>query len=263
MEDVAKLSDNFQPKKFFNENFQPMCDILQQIRDISEREGITITALERSIGASKGVLSRALTNGTDIQSKWVRKIVENYPQYSAEWLITGRGDALKDSKHPINPHSQAANEPPVAAYASKDLDARPMDRANPGATRPRIPFAAAAGALSIATDAAGDADCERFPVITTFPAYDFTIKIEGDSMAPDYLSGDELACRFVDDPANIKWGEPHILDTRDGVVFKIPYFGGDQIMCRSINPDGPSFLVDCADVLHVASIVGFTRQLQP
>ncbi|WP_304612777.1 S24 family peptidase, partial [Paramuribaculum intestinale] len=105
--------------------------------------------------------------------------------------------------------------------------------------------------------------CERFPVITTFPAYDFTIKIEGDSMAPDYLSGDELACRFVDDPANIKWGEPHILDTRDGVVFKIPYFGGDQIMCRSINPDGPSFLVDCADVLHVASIVGFTRQLQP
>ncbi|WP_305482905.1 S24 family peptidase [Paramuribaculum intestinale] len=147
--------------------------------------------------------------------------------------------------------------------ASKDLDTGSIDRTNPGATRPRIPFTAAAGALSIATNAACDADCERFPVITTFPAYDFTIKIEGDSMAPDYLSGDELACRFVDYPANIKWGEPHILDTRDGVVFKIPYFGGDQIMCRSINPDGPSFLVDCADVLHVASIVGFTRQLQP
>ena len=137
-----------------------------------------------------------------------------------------------------------------------------MDCVDPRVTRPRIPFTAAAGALSIATDSAGDADCERLPVIATFPAYDFTIKIEGDSMAPDYLSGDELACRFVDNPTNIKWGEPHILDTRDGVVFKIPYYGGDQIMCRSINPDGPSFLVDRADVLHVASIVGFTRQLQ-
>lgn len=240
-----------------------MCDILQQIRAISEREGITITALERSIGASKGVLSRALTNGTDIQSKWVRKIVENYPQYSAEWLITGHGDVLKGSTPPVNPHPQTAAEPEPTQYASKNLDACPIDRANPGATRPRIPFTAAAGALSIAADSAGDEDCERLPVITTFPSYDFTIKIEGDSMAPDYLSGDELACRFVDDPANIKWGEPHILDTRDGVVFKIPYFGGDQIMCRSINPAGPSFVIDRSDILHVASIVGFTRQLQP
>ncbi|MBJ2185819.1 MAG: helix-turn-helix transcriptional regulator [Paramuribaculum intestinale] len=181
------------------------------------------------------------------------KIIDSLTQVNPTWLLTGRGDMLQQA--------QGADGDP--SRVSKDFDAGPIDRANPGATRPRIPFTAAAGALSIATNAACDADCERFPVITTFPAYDFTIKIEGDSMAPDYLSGDELACRFVDYPANIKWGEPHILDTRDGVVFKIPYFGGDQIMCRSINPDGPSFLVDCADVLHVASIVGFTRQLQP
>ena len=52
-----------------------------------------------------------------------------------------------------------------------------MDCVDPRVTRPRIPFTAAAGALSIATDSAGDADCERLPVIATFPAYDFTIKI--------------------------------------------------------------------------------------
>ncbi len=192
------------------------------------------------------------------------KILTSYPELSAEWLMTGKGDMLKNEAHPRR-KTQVNN----LISESKDNEQDRVTQINNDfyysqdiATRPRIPFAAAAGALSIATNAACDADCERFPVITTFPAYDFTIKIEGDSMAPDYLSGDELACRFVDYPANIKWGEPHILDTRDGVVFKIPYFGGDQIMCRSINPDGPSFLVDCADVLHVASIVGFTRQLQ-
>ena len=126
-------------------------------------------------------------------------------------------------------------------------------------TRPRIPFTAAAGALSIATGAADEGDCERFPVIHTFPSYDFTIIIEGDSMAPDYLSGDELACTFLNSPADIQWGKPYILDTADGVVFKRIYDGGDSIMCTSINPAGPSFIVSKQELLHIASVVGYIR----
>ena len=71
-----------------------MSNILSRIQEIASNEGITIGALERKIGASKGVLSRAINNGTDIQLKWVQVIVENFPQYSTEWLITGRGDMI-------------------------------------------------------------------------------------------------------------------------------------------------------------------------
>ena len=46
-----------------------MKTILQRIEQIAINEGIKITAFEKSIGASKGVLSRAINNGTDIQSK--------------------------------------------------------------------------------------------------------------------------------------------------------------------------------------------------
>ena len=56
-----------------------MAKILDNIRKLAEKEGITIGAIERKIGASKGVLSRAMTNGTDIQAKWITAIVENYP----------------------------------------------------------------------------------------------------------------------------------------------------------------------------------------
>lgn len=77
--------------------FNFMVTILSRIQEIASKEGITIGALERQIGASKGVLSRAINNGTDIQSKWIQIIVENYPQYSAEWLLTGRGEMLKSS----------------------------------------------------------------------------------------------------------------------------------------------------------------------
>lgn len=76
--------------------FNIMGNILSRIQDISTNEGITIGALERKIGASKGVLSRAINNGTDIQSKWLQIIVDNYPRYSTRWLLTGEGSMLAD-----------------------------------------------------------------------------------------------------------------------------------------------------------------------
>ena len=42
-----------------------MKTILQRIEQIAINEGIKITTFEKSIGASKGVLSRAINNGTD------------------------------------------------------------------------------------------------------------------------------------------------------------------------------------------------------
>lgn len=68
--------------------------ILERIQQMAINENIAITALERVIGASKGVLSRAINNKTDIQAKWLRGIVENYPQYSARWLLTGEGEMI-------------------------------------------------------------------------------------------------------------------------------------------------------------------------
>lgn len=69
--------------------------ILSRIQQIADNEKSSIGALERKIGASKGVLSRAIANGTDIQAKWLPLLVENYPQYSIEWLVTGNGSMIK------------------------------------------------------------------------------------------------------------------------------------------------------------------------
>ena len=86
-----------------------MGTILSRIQEIASAEGITIGALERQIGARKGVLSRAINNGTDIQSKWVQTIVENYPRYSPRWLMTGRGEMIADESTTI------AKQQPVIA----------------------------------------------------------------------------------------------------------------------------------------------------
>lgn len=84
-----------------------MGNILSRIQEIASNEGITIGAMERTIGASKGVLSRAINNGTDIQAKWLSIIVENYPQYSTGWLLTGAGSMLKDDLNGIKAIDEA------------------------------------------------------------------------------------------------------------------------------------------------------------
>jgi hypothetical protein len=69
-------------------------NITDRIKLLAEKEGLTITAIEHEIGASKGVLSRAVRTGTDIQSKWLSKIVDNYQLWNANWLLTGKGEML-------------------------------------------------------------------------------------------------------------------------------------------------------------------------
>ena len=73
-----------------------MESVLDRIKKFADNQQIKITTLERSVGASKGVLSRALQNNTDIQLKWIQKIVENYQPLSAEWLLTGQGEMFKN-----------------------------------------------------------------------------------------------------------------------------------------------------------------------
>ncbi|MDQ1148615.1 MULTISPECIES: hypothetical protein [Sphingobacterium] len=72
-----------------------MGSVLKRIKIVADREGMSVSAFEATIGASKGVFTRALANGTDIQSKWLINLVEKYPQYSSEWLLKGEGDMLK------------------------------------------------------------------------------------------------------------------------------------------------------------------------
>ena len=92
---VTNVRDNFQFKQLFDDYFLPMSNILTSFSAIAKNEGISISALESKIGASKGVLSRALNKNTDIQVRWLVKLVENYPHYNPEWILTGKGAMLR------------------------------------------------------------------------------------------------------------------------------------------------------------------------
>lgn len=177
-----------------------MGELLHRISEIAKLEGITIGTLEKRIGASKGVLSRAIQNGTDIQAKWLSRIVENFPNYSAEWLLSGTGVSnIKDVTR-FNPASERGSETTLI---------------------PVYEISAAAGFSTIYNDEPRAQ--EKFLSIPDLPPVDGAIYARGDSMSPLISSGDIVVFKIVEISVNsILWGNIYIVSyTLDGNDFTV------------------------------------------
>ncbi len=198
--------------------------------------------MERSLGASKGVLSRAIANGTDIQSKWIQTLVENYPIYSPEWLLTGKGPMLKSEEQPL----------PEAKKTSSRHKGIPL-----------IPMEAIAGFPAIDNDGVSFDDCQHYS-IPEFEAKgaDFLIRVSGDSMTPLYCNGDIIACRKIAEIHFFQWGGVYVLDTSQGVLVKYVEEcenNDDCILCVSENKRYKPFSLPKDDIRSLSTIVGLVR----
>ncbi len=182
-----------------------------RINEIAMRQGISIGMMEKSIGASKGVLSRALKNDTDIQSKWITLIIENYPQYNANWLLTGIGDML------LEEDDSMVNETPITYKRNSKKKTKPQDS--------KIPLIAISSIKNISLNnfKIKEEHIKNYYVIPKFDTkkVDFIIEITGNSMLPRYKSGDLVACTIIKDSTFIQWNRPHVIITKEqGVLIK-------------------------------------------
>lgn len=220
-------------------------------KDINDNK-LTVDA-----GLSIGLIGKAKKSGKAMNSVNIEKILLAYPDLNPDWLLTGRGEMLKS-----NMTNTAPSKIRSSSTICKDDKIQILAQENNSEiieTRPRIPFDAAAGSLSIAMPGVSSLQCEQFPLIPTLPDYDFTIIARGDSMTPDILSGDELACVFVQESKFIQWGRPHVLDTAQGIVLKRIFNQKDAILCRSVNHDYPDFEIPKDEIYHLAIVVGLIR----
>lgn len=185
---------------------------------------------ECAIGKSSGYLTTALKKNTSIGSDVLEVLISKFPELNIDWLLSGNGSML-----------------------NKEI-MQPIDN-----TRPRIPYDAAAGTLTDAVDGVSNYQCEQVPVVSAFPRYDFTIRVVGKSMEPEYYSGDEVACLRINENRFIQWGRVHVLDTTQGVVIKRIYDGGETIICKSYNPEFPDFYIPKEDIRSYNLVVGSLR----
>lgn len=211
-------------------------DIKNRIYEYLRIVKMTPAEFERNTGLSNGYL-RNIKNSIGVDK--ISNIVSVYPDLNLEWLITGNGEMLK-SNHTSSTTSSAQ----VQILAN---------------TKPRIPYTAAAGSITNAVEGISESQCEQVPVVPTFPSYDFTIIVKGDSMEPKIEGGDEVACKRVDQTSFIQWGKVHVLDTAQGIVIKRIYEDGDKIKCVSYNPEYPPFSIDKSEIYSISLVVGLLR----
>lgn len=190
----------------------------------------------KAINLTEGSI-RAYQKGTQPKADAIEKIVKHY-DINPEWLLLGIGDIKKNND----------NAPSLIEELVPLVE-----------TRPRIPLDASAGFLSEILNGVQENQCEMLPVISRFPRYDFTILVRGNSMEPEFMSGDEIACRLVNERSFIQWGRPHVLDTAQGVVLKRIYERKESILCRSDNKDYEDFEIPKLDIMHIALVVGSLR----
>lgn len=70
--------------------------MINRINQFINSHNISVRAFEQQIGASNGLIRKAIANNTDIQSKWLTAMLENYPHVNALWLLTGNGPMLNE-----------------------------------------------------------------------------------------------------------------------------------------------------------------------
>lgn len=172
-----------------------MSDILQRIAQIANNENITIGNMERTIGASKGVLSRAIANHTDIQAKWIFNIVENYPKYSCDWLITGKGQMLKQPSNSVQPNHT------FTLQTDRKVEIQDI---------PLYDMSATAGLMAIFNE--NNISPEDYLRIPNIPPVDGAIYFRGESMTPLLKSGDIIIYKKLELTLDsILWGQIYLL----------------------------------------------------
>ena len=227
-----------------------MCNITSRIKEYLDYKKIPISLFEKTTGMSNGAFGKQLKNKGAIGTDKLEKVLLNYPDLSPQWVLTGKGGMIKSAEKDKNDTLI-----PAVTNSQNHEEFKIID------TRPRIPYDAAAGSLSFSMDGIRADQCEQLPIIPTLPKYDFTIIARGDSMIPDFISGDELACAIVSESSFVQWGRVHVLDTAQGIVLKRIFDQRDSILCKSINHNYPDFDIPKDEVYHIAIVVGLIRHL--
>lgn len=215
-------------------------NIKERVLYITDFKGVAkedfFKKIDMTYGSFKGVQKKSALNSDAID-----KILSIYPDIDANWLLTGKGEMLKD-------------QTPKEELATKDKK-QPTG----------IPLVntTAIGGLGNISFAIDKRDVKDYYVIPKFQhkKVDFMIEVEGSSMYPKYNSGDVVACRIINDKGFIQWNKTHVVATKDqGIIIKrIKPGDDDSLLMVSDNKDYDPFQVPHEEIEGIALVVGVIR----
>jgi len=187
--------------------------ISENIKKYIDNKGFNVNFFEKEIGASSGMIRKAIKNNTDIQSKWLASISDNFPDLNLNWLITGKGKMLIDTQDNqeeiIQPKSYRM--PKVVTVDNNEHDNIVL-----------VPQKASAGYLSSYNDPEfiKQLPSYRMPNINNGTYRMF--QLDGHSMHPTMQDSSYVVCEWVENwEEDIKDDRVYVVvSIDDGVVIK-------------------------------------------
>ncbi len=211
--------------------------IKERFLQFAEKQGISKVDFYKQIGAAasnfKGVGMKS-----EIGSDKIVNFLSSYPEVSADWLLTGKGNMLKEQENV-----------PIAIRTENLQEGIPL-----------IPLDAMAGFCSGEMQVM-EYECERY-VIPVFKEAQFLIPVKGSSMYPKYSSGDIVACKKL--PLTdifFQWNKVYVIDTNQGALIKRVKKGKDDkhIILVSDNEKYAPFEISLDQIHAIAIVIGVIR----
>lgn len=210
----------------------------ERLSEFMSFKGINNNALTVAAGLSVGLIGKAITNNSGINSSSIEKILHAYPEINVEWLLTGIGNMLKsDSAIPKEINSDGIpliEIEAMAGYGNGDNQIMQYD----AVSGYRIPELEGKGVK-------------------------YLIRVSGSSMYPKYSNGDLLACKPLKDRSFFQWGKPYVLDTEQGAIVKRLFQCEDDDDCLECHSDNkmhyPPFRIPKNSIRALAIVVGVIR----
>ncbi len=75
---------------------QRLVQIIEDIAIKMDNNKLSVRQFEVLVGVTNGTFAKVIKNNTDTSSENIRKIFYKFPEYSCEWLITGRDKMVRE-----------------------------------------------------------------------------------------------------------------------------------------------------------------------
>lgn len=71
---------------------------IERVLEIIKYEGISISAFEKSVNLSNNSIQTAIKRKSNLKDETLNSILNSYPNIDPEWLLTGKGERLRQVK---------------------------------------------------------------------------------------------------------------------------------------------------------------------
>lgn len=157
---------------------------IERLIQYLDSKKISKRSAEMILKVGNGRLGKMVSNKTEIKDHLLEKILNEFPDLSKRWLMTGEGDML------LHPTNQTNRKVP---YYEIDVSA---------------------SVVGVFTDSAIEAPSSELSV-PGLEDCDFAVPVYGNSMYPIYENGTIIVCKEIENKQLINYGEVYFIVTRD------------------------------------------------